>query len=206
MPNFDRALFGGTSVSGWVLAPRSRRGNTNQTNDYWNAITTSPFTTAYESIATVTVGAGGQSTIEFTGISSAYKHLQIRGSFITSTGPQINIRVNSDATANYSTHRQFGTAGGGVIAGAAANANNGIFFSNNGSIGNPSLIIDILDYSNATTRKTIRGIYGQDTSSPEIGSFSAAWFGTSAITTVTIIPNSGVISQNSKFALYGIRG
>jgi hypothetical protein len=205
MPKFDRALYGGTSISNWVLAPRSRRGNTNQTNDYWRAITTS-FATAYESIAVVNVGAGGQSSIEFNSISSAYKHLQIRGSFLASTGTQMNIRVNGDATANYSTHRQFGTAGGGVFAGAAANANNGIFFSNNGAIGNPSLIIEILDYANTSTRKTIRGIYGQDTSSPEIGAFSAAYFGTSAITSVSIIPNSGTINQHSKFALYGIRG
>ena len=34
--------------------------------------------TSYESIATVTVGAGGSSSISFTSIPSTYKHLQIR--------------------------------------------------------------------------------------------------------------------------------
>ena len=45
---------------------------------------------AYESIAgTVTVGSSGQSSIEFTNIPTGYKHLQLRGSFTTSTGNSI---------------------------------------------------------------------------------------------------------------------
>jgi hypothetical protein len=35
MPSFIRNTSGGTSVSGGGLAPRSRRGNTNQTDGYW---------------------------------------------------------------------------------------------------------------------------------------------------------------------------
>lgn len=202
MPSIIKNLAGGKSIVG-LKAPRSRRGNTAQIVDYWFGGAVEELG-SYESIATVTVGAGGQSTVEFTSIPTVYKHLQIRGSFLA--GAAMKIRVNSDATANYSTHRQFGAAGGGVFAGAAANANNGIYFSNNGSVGNPSLIIDILDYANTNTRKTIRGMFGQDTSGPEIGEFSALWFGTSNITTVSIIPDSSTIGQYSKFALYGIRG
>ena len=37
-----------------------------------------PSTNSYESIATVTVGSGGQSSIAFTSIPSTYKHLQLR--------------------------------------------------------------------------------------------------------------------------------
>ena len=36
-------------------------------------------TGSYESIATVTVGSGGSSYIEFTSIPGTYTHLQIRG-------------------------------------------------------------------------------------------------------------------------------
>ena len=35
MPKFDRALAGSKAVSGGALGLRSRRGNTNQANDYW---------------------------------------------------------------------------------------------------------------------------------------------------------------------------
>ena len=38
-----------------------------------------PVLNSYESIATVTVGAGGTSTITFSSIPTGYTHLQIRG-------------------------------------------------------------------------------------------------------------------------------
>ena len=41
-------------------------------NEYYNP-------TEFESIATVTVGSGGSSTISFTSIPGTYKHLQVRG-------------------------------------------------------------------------------------------------------------------------------
>ncbi len=71
MPKFDRALFGGTSISNWVLAPRSRRGNSNQTNNYWNAITSVELG-SFESISTTTVGAGGASSITFSSIPASH--------------------------------------------------------------------------------------------------------------------------------------
>ena len=37
-----------------------------------------PVTSSYESIATVSVGSGGQSSIVFSSIPSTYKHLQLR--------------------------------------------------------------------------------------------------------------------------------
>ena len=62
----------------------------------------------YESISTVTVGAGGTSSISFSSIPSTYKHLQIR--FIgtcTVSGEYsqaVYMRVNSDTGSNYSRH------------------------------------------------------------------------------------------------------
>ena len=56
-------------------------------------------TNSYESIQTVTVGSGGQSTISFTSIPSTYKHLQIR-MLARATGASTVglIRFNSDAS------------------------------------------------------------------------------------------------------------
>ena len=65
---------------------------------------------SYESIATVTVGAGGSSSISFTSIPSTYKHLQLRG-IINSTksgasgADSLELTMNNDATALYSAHR-----------------------------------------------------------------------------------------------------
>lgn len=175
-------------------------------------ILAAPFVSAvsagsYEQIAgTVVVGAGGQSTIEFSSIPNTYKHLQIRGSFITG-GAEMYIRLNSDTSANYSTHRAFGYGTAGQAAGGVANTTRGLFFTNNGSAGNPSLIIDILDYASANKYKTVRGIFGQDTANPELGIFSALWFNSAtAVNTITFSLGSGSFAQYSKFAIYGIKG
>lgn len=164
----------------------------------------------YESIATVSVGVAGQSTIEFSGIASTYKHLQIRGLLRTGSGTQMQIRLNSDTTSNYSRH---GLAGDGSVTASYGNANISFGTWLNYS-GLPTAantfgvaVIDILDYSNTNKYKTIRTLYGQDSNgSGEVGISSTAWFSTTAVSTVTIFPPSGTIQQYSQFALYGIKG
>ena len=164
----------------------------------------------YESIATVSVGSGGQATIEFTGIASTYKHLQIRGLLRTGSGTQMQIRLNSDTTSNYSSH---GVAGDGSTT-ASYNGANVSFGRWNIYAGLPTganifavAIIDILDYANTNKYKTVRILHGQDSNgSGEVGLSSAAWFSTTAVSTVTLFPPSGTIAQYSQFALYGIKG
>lgn len=77
--------------------------------------------TSYESIATVTVGAGGSSSISFSSIPSTYKHLQLRGivrttdtSAAASDGNYIGIRFNGDTGANYVAHNLYGNGGSAV--------------------------------------------------------------------------------------------
>jgi hypothetical protein len=63
--------------------------------------------TAYESIATVTVGSGGIADFTFTSIPSTYTHLQIRAYWgFTDTGNNtwLNTRFNSDSGTNYAYH------------------------------------------------------------------------------------------------------
>ena len=75
-------------------------------------------TNSYESIATVTVGAGGSSSISFSSIPSTYKHLQIRSiNLSSSTDNNILMRFNSDSGANYSRHYVYGD---GASVGASA--------------------------------------------------------------------------------------
>lgn len=79
----------------------------------------------FESIATVTVGSGGASSIEFTSIPGTYQHLQIRGIARTArTGATpkreaVYIQFNGDTGTNYAYHNLFGT-GAAAQAGAAA--------------------------------------------------------------------------------------
>ncbi len=61
--------------------------------------------TAYESIATTTVGAGGTSTITFSSIPSTYTHLQIRGigrSDAASGNSWIYLRADQTSSSLYS--------------------------------------------------------------------------------------------------------
>ena len=73
-------------------------------------------TNSYESIATVTVGAGGSSSVTFSSIPSTFKHLQVRGLVQLANGSgELDFRFNGDTGSNYSYHRIYGN-GASVVA------------------------------------------------------------------------------------------
>jgi hypothetical protein len=166
---------------------------------------------SYESIATVTVGAGGSSSISFTGIPSTYQHLQLR--MITQQNASlndygnINLSVNSDSGSNYAWHFLYGY-GTGVGAEGYSSRTNGklpVSYLTSGSIFSAS-ICDILDYSNTNKHKTIRTLGGNDAngSANFIAMYSNLWMSTSAITSLTLTGHNGNFTQYSSFALYGV--
>ena len=78
------------------------------------------YNASYESIATVTVGAGGASSAIFNSIPNTYTHLQIR--YITrnaNADDSTIIRLNSDSGSNYARHF---LRGNGTSATAAASS------------------------------------------------------------------------------------
>ena len=163
--------------------------------------------TDYESIATVSVGSGGTSAVEFTGIAGTYSHLQIRGLAKggETTYSQFKIQFNSDTGANYSTHALYGE---GSAAGAEgfSGYSFGAFYS--GSTTNfGALVIDVLDYANTNKYKTVRTLAGVDgNGSGIIDLASAGWRNTNAVTSVKITTaGTGTIAEYSHFALYGIK-
>ena len=169
--------------------------------------------TDYESIATVTVGAGGAADINFTSISSAYTHLQIRGIARSTQSPDpsvnIQLRLNSDSGSNYSTHY---LTGNGTSAGSGAATNTSFIYVGGataaGSTANvfEGLVIDILDYKNTNKNKTVRTLAGWDANgSGLVALWSGAWRNTNATTAITLYPNLGNFVQYSSFALYGIK-
>lgn len=171
--------------------------------------------TSYDSIATVTVGAGGQSSIVFSSIPSTYSHLQIRYTARTARANQednIQVRFNSDSAGNYASHVLYGdgaTAGAfsdgssisfatrSVVAAASSSAN--VFGSG---------VIDILDYANTSKNKTVRSLNGYDANGTgQVRLSSGLWMNTGATTSITIVSaNSANLSEFSTFALYGIKG
>ena len=173
--------------------------------------------TAYESIATVTVGSGGSSSIDFTSIPATYTHLQIRGILRTTEtgatydGNLVRMRFNSDTGANYTMHAVVGY-GSGVFADAAANVAY-MEFARTAINGNSAsmfaaAVVDILDYKDTNKFKTARTLSGVELNGGgRIYLSSNLWRSTSAITDIKIYPSSTFsFVQYSQFALYGIKG
>jgi len=176
-----------------------------------------PVTTGdYESIATVLVGSAGASSITFSNIPQTYKHLQIRFNYSTNNiSDNTHIRFNDDTSANYSWHELYGQNGTNVLSGNyGGTLVTGAKF---GYVGTTSAgftgvgTSDILDYTNTNKIKVARHLVGTTTNSA-VGTTSyillrsVAWHNTSAITSITIYFTAGLITQNSHFALYGIKG
>ena len=169
-------------------------------------------TNSYESIATVTVGAGGASSADFTSIPQTYKHLQLRW-ISNSNDANVRVNFNSDSsTSNYAFHLLRGSGSVATSAAYPSSSGNSTIFVNSGSYSGGSNIfgvgvVDILDYTNTNKYKVSRGLggYESNNSSDSYITFqSSLWMNTSAITSISLI--SGTINQYSKFALYGIKG
>ena len=164
---------------------------------------------SYESIATVTVGAGGSSSITFSSIPSTYTHLQIR-LFAKSTtagtgGTVTSITFNGNAmTKNHYLYANGSTVVSGVGASGDTNNTPTAGFTSIFSAG----IIDILDYTNTNKNKTLRALGGYDyNSAGEMALYSNLYAtNTNAITSIVLSPLSGNFAQYSSFALYGIKG
>ena len=169
-----------------------------------------PIPGAYDALASVTVGSTSVSSIQFTGIPTEYKHLQIRG-IAKETGTSggfnnINIYFNTDSTGtSYAIHS---VSGDGASAFAQATASRAKALIYNGLSQTTSIfagsVIDILDYASTNKYKTLRALAGVDfNGSGRIGLTSGLWQSTSAIHTITLEGSSFV--QYSSFALYGVK-
>ena len=171
--------------------------------------------TSYESIATVSVGGGGSSSVTFSSIPATYTHLQIRGIARTdrSAAKQdaARIRFNSDTGSNYTLHYLLGD---GTSATAGASTSITSTFSDGFTCAGVAssifgvAVIDILDYKNTNKYKTMRSLSAwDDNGDGRVWLESGVWMDTSAISTITFTPNAGSnFVQYTQFALYGIKG
>ena len=167
---------------------------------------------SFESIATVTVGAGGSSSITFSSIPSTYKHLEIRGiGRIASGAEAVLMQFNSDTGNNYAIHYLMGNGSAASAGASTTRSSMGLFWG----MGIPSgastfgaAVVSVLDYANTNKYKTIRSLDGYDANGTgAIELASGLWQSTSAVSSITLTPNSSaVFQQYSSFALYGIKG
>jgi hypothetical protein len=161
----------------------------------------------FESIATVTVGSGGASSIEFTSIPSTFAHLQIRATVDLGAAQWLGIRVNgSTSTTVYRDHR---LSGNGATATAGSFSGDTFAYSALFSgAGEGAVIYDILDYASTTKTTVLRTFAGQDTNGAgEVTVGSVLFNSTAAVTSVRLHVPSGTnnLLEHSTAALYGIK-
>jgi hypothetical protein len=172
----------------------------------------------FESIATVVVGSGGASEIEFTSIPSTYQHLQVRilaqSTRATFSADNIRFRLNDDTGSNYSRH--FLSGDGASASSGATSSTDYMWCGQMSSTVTANIfgvaIIDILDYSNVNKFTTIRSLFGVDlnginnTISGSVGIWSGNWRNTNAVTKMVFNAQSAGYAEKTHFALYGIKG
>jgi hypothetical protein len=186
-----------------------------------NSVTALASPYSYESIATVNLSSGNQSSISFTSIPSTYKHLQIRAIYkwnydsnpTANDQSSVGIRFNSDSGSNYTLHYMSGNGTGVSAAGATSTAKGyiGISTAPNGYSSYANMygvsIVDILDYTNTNKYTTVRSLAGNDRNgSGFVNLTSSLWLNTAAITNIEILPDYSSWKQYSHFAIYGIKG
>lgn len=172
-----------------------------------------------EPIATTLVGSGGVNQVTFNDIPQNYKHLQLRIFAQTNRGTygieELRLVFNGDVSLNYRTHTLYGD---GSAAAASTNLSYHILLGD-GTYGTTTGgtfgagVVDILDYSNTSKYTTTRHLSGVDINGTiagyggRVGLNSGLWLDSSAVNSIKISPNNGtLLSQYSRFSLYGIKG
>lgn len=172
---------------------------------------------AFEPLAVVTVGSGGASSVEFSGIPSTYSHLQVRVTAQTSRSTygndSLSMRMNNDATAYYSYHGITGDGSGTSSFGSSSQTSIYLGYklgtTTSGAFG--IFIINILNYSDISTNTTVSNLAGVDIAGTiagyggEVELSSGGWYSTNQVKSLTFIPANANFTENSKFSLYGVK-
>jgi hypothetical protein len=188
------------------IAKASNAGGFKSLNRYYDMLAgnTAFVDTAYESIATVTIGAGGATTATFSSIPQTYTDLQIRLLAKNADGnPFGGATMSINGGAGEARHDFYGT--GSAVGASGVSGSLLVYIGGTAQFGVG--IVDILDYTNANKTKTSRSLSGVDNNGSGLVAFESGLETTqTAISSLTFTSNSGNFAQYSSFALYGIKG
>lgn len=156
----------------------------------------------YTPIATTTLGSAAAS-YTFSSIPSTYTDLVIIANYTTSVANlDFRIQVNGDTGTNYSNTYLLGN-GSSTGSGRSSNATYvGEYFAVGTSTNGNMTTINLMNYSNTTTYKTI--LHRMSSAEKEVTANVALWRSTAAINSVTMFTNSSTFAAGSTFTLYGI--
>ena len=159
----------------------------------------------YEPIATTTLGTATNS-VTFSSITGTYTDLiLVTQGNMSGSGASVYLEINADTGSNYSFTYIFGS-GSAAASNRASNNSTGIDalgFSSGFSTGQLMTINHFMNYSNATTYKTVL-CRGSDAGS-EVGATVGLWRSTSAITSIKVKNTGSNFTVGHTFTLYGIK-
>lgn len=157
----------------------------------------------YEPIATAT-GTGSSGTITFSSISGSYTDLVlVCNGRINSGTANLLVQFNGDTSSLYSTTILYGTGTSALSDRYSSTATYVCWAAYWNPTDIATTIVNIQNYSNATTHKTLISrnnavSYGTET-------MVGLWRSTAAITSITLKTSANNFTTASTFTLYGIK-
>lgn len=145
---------------------------------------------------------GSESTISFTSIPATYTDLVLVFNGYTNAQAACNLRFNNDSGINYSQTRLLGSGSAATSDRDTSIAQINAFVSTSTS-NNINEIIQIQNYSNATTYKT--ALLRWNNPASYVAAIVGLWRSTSAINRVDMILSTSTYAAGSTFTLYGIK-
>jgi hypothetical protein len=160
----------------------------------------------YTAIATTTLGSAA-SSYTFSSIPATYTDLVLVSSpKVSSAQEAVQVQFNTDTSSGSTNYSFTQLYGDGTSAGSSRTSNySSIYLSNGTSAVNYGTgILNIQNYSNTTTYKTIIGRFAEAAYNAWSG--VGLWRNTAAINsiTLTVSGTSKTLSSGSTFTLYGI--
>ena len=152
----------------------------------------------YTNIATQTLGSAAGS-VTFSSIPSTYTDLVLIISGTAVSSDTMTYQFNNDTGTNYSDTYLFGDG----TAGSGRHTSSGAIFGAGINTTPSHQILNIMNYSNTTTRKTTL-LRGNASGTGAAVAFVGLWRNTAAITSIKLSIGSN-FATGSIFTLYGIK-
>jgi hypothetical protein len=157
----------------------------------------------YTPIATQTLGSAAAS-VTFSSIPGSYTDLILIIDGTSANDSNGGIRFNGDTTSNYSWTRLQGNGSTSTSARASNDTSIQSFTVGTSTGGAGAAVIQIFNYANTTTLKTLLTRHGA--ASVVVRAIVGLWRKTpEAITSITIVTDNANFAIGSTFTLYGIK-
>jgi len=165
--------------------------------------------TTFELISSVTVGAGGAASIDFTSIPTTYTDLCVKLSSRAASGGAVDVLIqfNTDTTSGNYSQRQLQGNGASVSSGTG----NQQSATSNGASDTASTFasseIYVPNYLSATTKSFATDSVTENNGTTAYATLRAGlWSGTAAINAIKLTHNGGTsFAQYSTAYIYGVK-